>query len=221
MAIPGVLMRFVQPRDPEAPPSGSAVAPPSPCPNVQAIQAFAADDAQQPSHSTVYYLSDITPIVTSSSAYDEDVRRHGSELASLSWIVCSFVNGRDPSDPSSASTATQLLSAPPVTGSVLVANGYTPKPGTEQEYNDWYDTEHGEKLTRVPGWNAARRYKFEKLYGDAETAVYYGLNYYDEENGLGGPEWQAGVTEWTMKIRGNAAKPNLRRVWKVVSTSTP
>lgn len=220
MAIPGILIRLAQPREGVSDPPGRAVTPPSPCSNVQAVQSFVANDGQEPSHTTVYYLSDITPIVSSSSAYDEDVRCHGSELASLSWIACSFINGRDPSNPGNASTSTQLLPTPPATGSVLVANGYTPKPGTDQEYNAWYDTEHGEKLTHVPGWNAARRYKFEKPYGEAETAVYYGLNYYDQENGLGGPEWQAGVTEWTMKIRSNAAKPNLRRVWKVVSAGT-
>lgn len=221
MAVPGIVLRLAEPRDATNPPSTQAVAPPSPCPNVQAVQAFAAGDSEKPSRNTVYYLSDITPILSSSSAYDEDVRASGTELASLSWIICSFVNGRDPSSPSTASTASQLPSAPPVPGSVLVANAYTPKPGTEGEYNAWYDTEHGEKLTLVPGWNAGRRYKFEKVYGEAEAGVYYGLNYYDEKNGLGGPEWKAGVTEWTLKIRENAAKPNLRRVWKVVSTGTP
>lgn len=220
MAVPGIVMRLVEPRDTANPPSSQAIAPPSPCPNIQAIQAFAADDSEKPSRNTIYYLSDISPVLSSSSAYDEDLRANGPELASLSWIVCSFVNSRDPSNPSAASTASQLLTAPPAPGSVLVANGYTPKPGTEDEYNAWYDTEHGEKLSLVPGWNAARRYKFEKLYGGAEAGVYYGLNYYDEENGLGGPEWKAGVTEWTLRIRQNAARPNLRRVWKVVGPST-
>lgn len=217
MAIPGILMRLSEPLDGHSDP---AISPASPCPNVQAIHRFVENDSQKPSRNTVYYLSDITPILTSPSAYDEDARTNGPALSSLSWIICSFTNSRDPSNPGLASTANQLHDSPPVPGSVLVSNGYTPKPGTEEEYNAWYDTEHGEKLTHVPGWNSARRYKFEKRYGDTDTSVYYGFNFYDEENGLGGPAWQAGVTEWTMKIRSNAAKPNMRRVWKVVSTST-
>ena len=213
-------MRLVEPRTTAQ--SSSNVAPPaSPCSNVEAVQILRANDSEKPSQNIVYYLSDISPLLSSSSAYDEDVRAHGSELASISWVVCSFINGRDRSSPKAPSGSANVLPSPPATGSILVANGSTPRPEKEQDYHDWYDQEHGEKLTRVPGWNSARRYKFEKLYGNVETASFYGFNYYDEKNGLGGPEWKAGVTEWTMRIRSNAAKPNIRRVWSVVSTSSP
>ncbi|PKS13407.1 hypothetical protein jhhlp_000178 [Lomentospora prolificans] len=220
MAIPGILMRLVEPRDATQPLSDSAVAPVTPCPNIEATQTFEANDSEQPSRNTVYYLSDISPILSTSSKYDEDVRAHSSALASISWVVCSYINGRDASDPTRAQSSVHILPITPVAGSILVANGSTPRPDKEQDYHDWYDQEHGEKLTHVPGWNAARRYKLEKVYGDVETANFYGLNYYDEKNGLGGPEWKAGVTDWTMRIRSNAAKPNIRRVWKAVDTRT-
>lgn len=213
MVVPGVLMRLVEP----AKSSSSIEAPAAPCSGVQAVQILTANDSEKPSQNTVYFLNDISPLLSSSSAYDEDVRSNGSELASVSWVVCSFINGRDGS---STSAQSQVLPNPPVAGSVLVVNGSTPRPDKVQDYHDWYDQEHGEKLTRVPGWNSARRYKFEKLYGSIETAGFYGFNYYDEKNGLGGPEWKAGVTEWTMRIRSNAAKPNIRRVWSVVKTGT-
>ncbi|SPO06779.1 uncharacterized protein DNG_09473 [Cephalotrichum gorgonifer] len=222
MAVPGVLMRLVEPRATTLASSDSTFVPP----NVEATQFLEANDSQKPSQNAVYYLSDISPLLSTSSAYDEDVRAHGSELTSISWVVCSFINGRDGPHLGSGSDITSssveyTMSGPPATGSVVVINGSTPRPDKEQEYHDWYDQEHGEKLTLVPGWNSARRYRFEKSYGDVETANFYGFNYYDEKNGLGGPEWKAGVTEWTLRIRSNAAKPNIRRVWSVVSTSVP
>jgi hypothetical protein len=68
----------------------------------------------------------------------------------------------------------------------------------------------------VPGWNENKRYRLEKSYGDVETASFYGFNFYDVENGLGGPEWKASTdTEWTQRVRSNHAKPNIRRMWKI------
>ena len=212
-------MRLVEPRGTA---SSSAISPSStPCPNVEATQALAGNDSKSPSQNTVYYLSDISPIASSSSAYDEDVRANGAH-SDISWVICAFINGRDlaQTNPESAPTSPHLLSTPPTPNSVVVINGSTPRPDKEGDYHAWYDQEHGQKLTLVPGWNASRRYRFEKVYGEADTANFYGFNYYDEENGLGGPEWNAGVTEWTLRIRENAAKPNLRRVWSVVRTGS-
>lgn len=220
MSVPGILMRLVQPRDGANPPADSGTSPIAPCPNVEAIQVMEANDEAKPSRNTIYFLSDITPLLSSPSKYDEDVGAHGSTLESVAWVICSFINGRDATNPGADNVA-HLLPQAPVAGSVLVANGSTPRPDKEQDYHDWYDQEHGEKLTHVPGWNSARRYKLEKVYGEAETANFYGLNYYDEVNGLGGPEWKAGVTEWTMRIRSNAAKPNVRRVWRSVANKAP
>ena len=69
------------------------------------------------------------------------------------------------------------------------------------------------------GTSEVRRYKLERVFGEAETAAFYGVNFYDEKNGLGGPEWQAGVTEWSMRIRSHAAKPNIRRTWRLVKVA--
>lgn len=223
MAVPGVLMRMAEPRDATQSVPDQSIAPPAaPCPGVEAVHILAENDSQSPSQNTVYYLSDITPIASSSSAYDEDVRANGDH-SNISWVICAFINGRDPSQstPESLPTSPHLLPMPPVPNSVLVINGSTPRPDKEGEYHAWYDQEHGQKLTLVPGWNASRRYRLEKVYGDAKTANFYGFNYYDEKNGLGGTEWKAGVTEWTMRFRENAARPNLRRVWRVVRTGAP
>lgn len=192
----------------------------TPCPHIEAAYNLSADDDKAPSRNIVYFLGDITPILHSSSAYDEDVRAHRHGVTSIAWIVCAFVNGRDSKTIHDPITIPHVLLQPPAKGSLVVINGSTPRAGNEQDYHDWYDQEHGDKLTLVPGWNSGRRYRLAKLYGEAEVASFYGFNYYNEENGLGGPEWKAGVTEWTLRIRSNAAKPNIRRVWKVAETSS-
>ena len=192
------------------------------CAGTEAVYKLKANDNGSPSSNTLYFLSDITPIISSPTAYDEDVKSVGPSFL-VAWVICAFINGRDDAVPASDNlppplTKPHVLPKPPSPGSVIVINGSTPRPDKEQDYHDWYDQEHGGKLTLVPGWNNSRRYALVKAYGDIETARFYGFNYYNAENGLGGPEWKAGVTEWTMRIRSNAAKPNIRRVWKVVST---
>ena len=212
-------MRLAQP-GPNGPPPRDAVVPQAPCPGIEATYHAEADDEKTPILNTVYFLSDITPLMESSKFYDEDIAVNNSSLLSISWIVCAYINGRDKTSTTDGLAQSHVLPAPPSKQSILVVNGSTPRPDKEQDYHDWYDQEHGNKLTLVPGWNSARRYSLQKVYGETETASFYGFNYYDAENGLGGPEWKAGVTEWTMRIRSNAAKPNIRRVWRIEETKS-
>lgn len=205
MAVPGIVMRI----------SETTERPSSPFPNIEATYILKAHDGETPSFNTVYFLSDITPIVSSPEYYNTDVSTHGVERSSLSWKVCAYINGRDRYNGVNSDPVDHVLFKTPAVGSVVVANGSTPSEDKEQDYHDWYDQEHGEMLRQVPGWNSARRYALVTVYGETEAARFYGLNFYDEENGLGGPEWKAGVTEWTLRIRSNAAKPNIRRVWKL------
>lgn len=219
MAIPGIIMRMAQPHDPQAKPPQSILAPPALCPNVEMFYIFVAQDDLAPRYNTTYFLSDIRPVLDSSAHYDNDVKATADHLASLAWEVCAFMHGRDTIEAKELSSQPHLLPKPPAVGSTMVSNGGTPGPGWEQDYNDWYSLEHSALLSLVPGWNNCRRYRHVKTHGETDTASYYGWNYYDAENGLGGPEWQASMTAWTEKVRGNASKPNLRRVWKVVETS--
>lgn len=195
--------------------NSSQVAPTSPCPNIQKTYTAVADDNEKPSRLALYVLSDITPLLASSDLYEAD-KKANSDL-SLSWVVCGFVNGRDKGAPATdAPSTSHPLTHEPVPGSKLVINGSTPRPDKESDYHAWYNEEHGPGLSIVPGWNAARRYSLQKTFGDVETANFYGFNYYDEESGLGGPIWQSSTkTEWTFRIRENAAKPNIRRVWRI------
>lgn len=205
MAVPGLLMRL----------SEGISSTTLPFPGIEAIYTLKADDNKNPQNNTVYFLSDISPLLSAKTKFDED----SAANSDVSWIICSFINGRDITAPGDRApqTTPHKLPTPTALESVLVVNGSTPRPDKETDYHAWYDQEHGAKLTQVPGWTAARRYALVDSYGPSETASFYGLNFYEEKNGLGGPEWKAGVTDWTLRIRSNAAKPNIRRVWKVMA----
>jgi hypothetical protein len=209
--------------------SSSTPSTPPTIPNTEAVYTFDTTDGQSPTHHALYFLTDISPLLSTSDLYDKDVKDTSSEQSeNLSWVVCSLINGRDSSTGASISAKLNALPAPPAKCSVLVVNGNSPRAGLEQDYHDWYDQEHGAALTNVPGWNNNRRYKCEKVYlsagkvdvPEAEKAIsrrFFGFNFYDETNGLGGPEWKKGTnTGWTERIRGNAECGNLRRVWRVV-----
>jgi hypothetical protein len=182
---------------------------------VQRTYKAVADDAVKPTGLTLYILNDIDPIISSAQPYKDDVAANPS--LTISWVVCRFISGRSfGSSSSSPPSLTHPLLHQPAARSKLVINGSTPRSDKESDYHEWYDVEHGPGLATVPGWNAMRRYALEKVYGDVETASFYGFNYYDEESGLGGEIWTKSTkTEWTAKIRGNAAKGNIRRVWRI------
>ena len=211
--MPGVLMRLVEPNQGDT--KSAQLSPQSPCPNVQNIYTAAADDDEKPSRLTLYILSDIDPLHALSEFYDNDVKANPG--LTISWVVCGFINGRDNGAPTTDDPSTvHPLSHEPAAGSKLVINGSTPRPDKETDYHEWYNVEHGPGLAIVPGWNAARRYSLQRTFGEIETANFYGFNYYDEESGLGGPVWHKSTkTEWTFRIRANAAKPNIRRVWRI------
>ncbi|KAJ4298000.1 hypothetical protein N0V90_005899 [Kalmusia sp. IMI 367209] len=219
MATPGILMRMLYS---DQPLSASSLPLPKVCSGIETIYKLKAGDKLDPSLNTVYFLNDIKPLITSSALYDEDVTANGSNSTSISWVICAFINGRDKTTPPGSTYITPHVPVnDPIPESVVIVNGSTPRGDKEQDYHAWYDHEHGDKLRLVPGWNCARRYSLVKVYGSVDTASFYGINFYDEVNGLGGPEWTAGVTEWTMRIRSNAAKPNIRRQWTFVAVEKP
>lgn len=211
-------MRMVQPAPGQGKPPPNILAPPAPCPNVEAYYIFEEMDHDLPRFNTTYFLSDIRPVLENASFYEDDVKATEGGLATLAWEVCSYMNGRDTSEAKEMALEPHLLPKPPVIGSTVVSNGGTPKPDWVQDYVEWYNIEHSRLLSLVPGWNNCRRYSHSKTYGEADIASFYGWNFYDAENGLGGPEWQRSMTDWTKKVRIQASKPNLRRVWKVIQT---
>lgn len=212
--VEGVLLRLIEPKEGANTDLGTIPTHPT-LPNIQKTYTAVADDGEKPSRLVLHVVSDISPLLSSPEFFEEDVKANPN--VTLSWIVCGFINGRDAGAPETDDPSTvHPLSYEPALNSKIVINGGTPRPEKEHDYHDWYNQEHGTALAGVPGWNAGRRYSLQKSYGEIETANFYGFNYYDEDSGLGGPIWQKNTkTEWTYRIRGNAARPNIRRVWKV------
>ncbi|KAK7217178.1 hypothetical protein V2G26_005181 [Clonostachys chloroleuca] len=96
MAVPGIVHRLVQPKDNSAPLlSDEILAPPGIVPGIEGFFVFERQDDLTPQYNTTYFISDIRPVLESSSYFEEDVNKNGDQLASLGWEVASFINGRD------------------------------------------------------------------------------------------------------------------------------
>ncbi|KAI9752416.1 MAG: hypothetical protein M4579_005640 [Chaenotheca gracillima] len=111
-----------------------------------------------------------------------------------------------------------LGATPP--GTVVISHGQTPKddPATVDEFHRWYNEQHIGHIREIPGWRTGSRYKFLHRSGDqAEYAAPIAVvHQYDENNGIGGPEFNESVNNpWTKRIRSLMSVPNHRRVWKV------
>lgn len=107
-----------------------------------------------------------------------------------------------------------------LTGTVFVTVGMSPieTPENLTDYHDWYKKEHMPILSEVPGWRTGSRYKRVSCFGDdAEFAApYLAIHQYDEQNGLGGEQWQKSVNSlWTKRVMSNLSAPNHRRTWKL------
>lgn len=108
-------------------------------------------------------------------------------------------------------------------GTVLVAVCFKIKPGTEAELDRWYNEEHVELLTKVPGWRRTRRFVTASVLNPTpETKEYLSLHEYAPQNGLGGPEFQAAVsTPFAKHIYEDVVVERKRRVYQWFYTFGP
>ena len=91
----------------------------------------------------------------------------------------------------------------------LLLNAMSVAPEHEQEFNDWYDTEHIPALAAVPGTLCARRYRGTGAAAQRSLAVYY-LASADIPNS---PAWKAAANSpWTDRMR-----PHFRNHVRIVS----
>lgn len=71
-----------------------------------------------------------------------------------------------------------------------------------KELNGWYEGEHLEMMSRVPGWIRTRRFKFTGDTLDADQVEFLAVYDFQAHHGLGGPEHKAAsATPGTAKIR--------------------
>ena len=96
-------------------------------------------------------------------------------------------------------------------------------PEHEDEFNDWYDTEHVPQLTALPGFVRTRRYR-------CDTADIRYLAWYETTDASveGGPYFQgivANPTPWSLRIRKhygeNRERMNFELMCEVGSTPQP
>ncbi len=99
----------------------------------------------------------------------------------------------------------------------LMIRGLGIDPAYEEEFHDWYDTEHLPNLSRVPGVVRARRYKLNSqashLKGD--PPVYMAVYELERPDVLATKEWdRAADTPWTRRIRDHFRPPSIRNVYE-------
>ncbi|KAK3675481.1 hypothetical protein LTR78_004564 [Recurvomyces mirabilis] len=91
------------------------------------------------------------------------------------------------------------------------------KENDEEDFNKWYEEEHIDMLSKVPGWLRSRRFKTEVggLMGmpPAGQVEYLAVHDYEAKNGLGGPEHEAArTTAWRDRVF-NYVQWHDRREW--------
>lgn len=95
-------------------------------------------------------------------------------------------------------------------GKYLLVVTFLVQPELDEEFNNWYEQEHIPDLSKVPGWQRARRYKLdssvELARGPAATPEnpvhnYLTLHDWDRDGYLTFPEFTAAIaTPWSAKM---------------------
>ncbi|KAI9752412.1 MAG: hypothetical protein M4579_005636 [Chaenotheca gracillima] len=205
-STPGILLRHCAPKDPSALTGDAAPA------QLQGARATKithlvsnTEDAAlgYPRLGTLYEVENIEPLLSLTA---DELNADG---ATDSLIYKTIKGGRERPD---------LKSTPAIKGTFVIAVGITPKPENVEDLHEWYNQEHIDLLSKVPGWRRSVRYELVKAHGSGKAETpFIAFHFYDKENGVGGPEFQYCVdTAWTKKVVSSAVKPNYRRKWEIV-----
>lgn len=90
------------------------------------------------------------------------------------------------------------------------------EPDAEAELLKWYDEEHIDMLSKVPGWLRTRVFKTSSLETAGGPVSFWGVHEYAKENGLGGTEHAAArTTPWHEKIVTKYATVTDRRIYSL------
>jgi hypothetical protein len=85
----------------------------------------------------------------------------------------------------------------------------------EVQFDRWYEEEHIDLLSKVPGWLRKRRFKISSNATDKEV-TYLTLYEYSNSNGLGGKEHRAAIsTSWRDDFMSNYVKEKPRRTYRL------
>ena len=85
----------------------------------------------------------------------------------------------------------------------------------EVQFDKWYEQEHTDLLSKVPGWLRTRRFKTSRFAIDRD-ATYLALHEYERNNGLGGEVHLAAMsTNWRNEIMQIYVKDKSRRTYQL------
>ncbi|KAJ4487129.1 hypothetical protein C8J55DRAFT_547961 [Lentinula edodes] len=88
--------------------------------------------------------------------------------------------------------------------SFLVSVALSPTLEAETDFNAWYEEEHIDLLSQVPGWQACRRFSlvdFESTVNSVSPPRYLALHAYKDLDGFTTPQFKAATnTPWRTKV---------------------
>lgn len=90
------------------------------------------------------------------------------------------------------------------------------EPGAEDEYRRWYEEEHAEMLSAVPGWLRSRLFKTSSIESGVAKPTLLALHDYAPSNGLDGPEHRASMqTPRRSSVFDKYVAAKGRRTWSL------
>lgn len=178
---------------------------------------YRATDAQDPPYVALYDVTDmshlLTPIYTSLRE-----NRTPREAATIGQVQVDrrfydlVLTKESPSF-----KPIESLSEAEAEGAVQVIVETTLKAveGAEDAYRKWFEEEHIDMLSRVPGWLRTRWFRTSSI-EDVGKVTYLAIHDYTKQNGLGGPEHKASTsTTWRTEVMSKYVEAASRRTFSL------
>ncbi|KAJ6493561.1 hypothetical protein C8R47DRAFT_1118743 [Mycena vitilis] len=172
---------------------------------------YKAVDSQTPTWLALYDIE--TPEVTkkpeaNSHTFDDNEKAILSKIGGLSSRTYIHMGTFTHPDTSPESLPSRYI---------LVVNLEMKTPEGEDDLNKWYDEEHMDLLSKIPGWKQGRRYKLVdycqqgEMMVDKPVSKYLAIHEFTENNFLESPEFKhATSTEWRSRVMDNAVRREAR-----------
>ncbi len=108
-------------------------------------------------------------------------------------------------------------------GNVLCAAFLNLKEGKDgKELDRWYDEEHTDMMSKIPGWLRTRRFVTSSILEGKEGMEYLAIHEFAPRNGLYNKEYKAATTTpWLNEIMANVVQDVKWRVYELYYTFSP
>jgi len=184
---------------------------------------YRAIDGASPKWMAMYTVEDMssfsdpeyTVLREQSSSREVDII---ARLAVLDRRIYSLISDTNPMPDS--------LRPSSIASNIVVANSFTPVPGTEVKFHKWYEEDYVPALREVPGWARTRRYKLEDrgLTGQKvsdfteELPQFLEISEFDSLSALGDPKFPSDTFGYD--VIGDVAQTE-RRIFKLLTGYEP